>query len=207
MIWGLRHVRTIRFCPKARAGPRRGLQPRQQLLATGNLAATVTFTIFRPPVAALDDPDAATPALLPGFRSRRRTTLGGGTAGRPDHAVGYRRPSRKRSHTAGHDEFVASMAHGTRRQDARLLWRRPRGTDLGLAERPRALFDPEPDPTFAALSISPDGRLLALGDQVNPVVRIWDLTTGAGMRFAQGLPAPSLRWRSAPAARPWPRPT
>jgi WD40 repeat protein len=35
-----------------------------------------------------------------------------------------------------------------------------------------------PTRTFGTLSISPDGRLLALGDRISPVVRVWDLSSG-----------------------------
>jgi WD40 repeat protein len=40
--------------------------------------------------------------------------------------------------------------------------------------------------THVALSYSPDGRLLALGDQVNPLVRLWDVVNGAELAVLEG---------------------
>ena len=32
---------------------------------------------------------------------------------------------------------------------------------------------------YVALAFSPDSRVLAMGDQVSPVVRLWDMTSGS----------------------------
>jgi WD40 repeat protein len=40
--------------------------------------------------------------------------------------------------------------------------------------------------THVALTYSPDSRLLVLGDQVSPVVRIWDVVTGTELAVLDG---------------------
>ncbi len=78
----------------------------------------------------------------------------------------------------GHADFVAALAFSL---DGKILASSAGDHTVRIwdvADRRERLSINSGGRTLSALSISPDGRLLALGDRVSPAVRIWDLTTG-----------------------------
>jgi WD40 repeat protein len=84
----------------------------------------------------------------------------------------------RRGALEGHADFVTALAFS--RDGTTLVSssgdRTVRVWDV--ANGRERLSIPARDRTFGTLSVSPDGRLLALGDRVSPVVRLWDLSSG-----------------------------
>ena len=187
VVWGLNRPVSYPFLPDGPGKVRSSaFSPDNRVLAAGNLIEAVTLhDLVAGESFDLDDPDAATAgAACLAFAPDGATLAVGQQDGQItlwDAATGS-----KRSTLAGHTEFVASMVIA---QDGTTLassggdhsvriWDLPEGRERFLIR--------SASKTFAALSISPGGRLLALADQVTPVVWIWDLTTKAEHAVLRG---------------------
>jgi WD40 repeat protein len=77
----------------------------------------------------------------------------------------------------GHGDFVAAIVFS---QDGTTMASSAGDRTVriwDMAARLERFSIESPARTYGTLSISPDGRLLALGDRVSPLVRIWDLAS------------------------------
>ncbi len=187
VIWGLTKHANHPFLPEGPGQVRSAaFSPDNRSLATGNLTAAVElFDLVEGESQALDDPAAATSAAAClAFTPDGATLVVGQQDGQItlwDSSTGF-----KRRALAGHAEFVASLAiaqNGTTLASsggdhAVRIWDLPTGRERFSIQSPTTTFD--------AISISPDGRLLVLADQVSPVVRIWDLTAEAEQAVLRG---------------------
>ena len=186
-IWDMAASPESAFIPRG-VGPVRcaAFSPDNRLLAVGNAGVTVSLL-------DLDDDESRTLDDIPGA-----TADAGCLAFAPDSAtlaVGQKDgkitlwntgTGRMRSTLDGHSNFVVSLAitsDGTTLASSggdRLtrIWDLPTG-------RERYAITSVMN-TYVALAFSPDGRLLALGDQVSPIVRLWDMTTATELETLRG---------------------
>ena len=164
--WGIGQVHCVAFSLDNR------------LLAAANANAVVTlYDLDRDATRALEDSPGSTRSARCVAFSPDSTTLAVGQADGGitiwDVASG-----RKRSMLGGHEEFVVALAFApdgatlASSGNGRLtrIWDVPTGKErFSITGSMNA---------FVALSFSPDGRVLAMGDQVSPIVRLWDMTSG-----------------------------
>ena len=179
MIWDIETRPPSAFMP-------RGLglvnciafSPDNRLLAACNVNAVVSFyDLDRDYSRPLDDAPAATLSASCLAFSPDGTTLavgqGDGKITIWDAATG-----RQRSILEGHESFVVTLAFAS---DGATLassgsGHRTRVWDVSTGRERWTITDRMN--TYVALAFSPDGRLLAMVDQVSPVVRLWDMTSG-----------------------------
>ena len=157
-----------------------------RVLATGNLNEPVALhDLVGRTSRSLDDPlESTTAAACLAYAPDGATLAVGQQDGQItlwDSFTGC-----KLSTLFGHADFVASLAFS---QDGTTI--ASSGGDRAVrvwdVRHSRERFAIQSSTrTFGALSISPDGRLLALGDRVNPAVRIWDLTSGRESESLEG---------------------
>jgi WD40 repeat protein len=179
LIWGLFRRIERPFRPEASKQVRAAaFGPDDRLLAVANVTGPVAVCDLPGGLTrTLLDPAAATTGAACLAFSPNGTTL---VVGQQDGRISLWDAAElsQMASLPGHLEFVASLAFS---QDGSTLatsggdrtvriWEMPAGRERLLIESPTR--------TFCALSVSPDGRLLALGDQVNPVVQIWNLSSG-----------------------------
>jgi WD40 repeat protein len=176
-IWDMSTRVPSAFTPRG-LGPVHGVafSPDNRLLAAGSVNAVVSFyDLDHDTSKALDDTQASTvSATCLAFSADGATLAVGQADGRItlwDAATG-----RKLSTLGGHEEFIVALAFSP--DDATLassgsghltrIWDVPTGRErFAIAGRMN---------TYVALAFSPDGRMLAMGDQVSPIVKLWDMT-------------------------------
>ncbi len=149
-----------------------------RVLATGNLNEPVALhdLVGRTSRSLLDPLESTTAAACLAYAPDGATLAVGQQDGQI--TLWDSKTGRRVSKLVGHAEFVASLAFS---QDGTTIV--SSGGDRSVrvwdvANRHERFSLQNATRTFGALSISPDGRLLALGDRVNPEVRTYDLTTG-----------------------------
>jgi WD40 repeat protein len=149
-----------------------------RVLATANLNEPVALhdLIGRTSRSLLDPLESTSAAACLTFASDGATLAVGQQDGRI--TLWDPQTARRLGALDGHTEFVAALVFS---QDGSTVAssagdRTVRIWDVSQ-RRERLLIESLARP-FGTLSISPDGRLLALGDRVSPVVRVWDLTSG-----------------------------
>jgi WD40 repeat protein len=152
--------------------------PDNQLLALANATSTVALLDLRDhETQSLNDPSAGSLGAACLAFAPDGATL---AVGQENGYVTLWDPAtrQKRSSLGRHHQFVRSLAFSP---DGRVL--ASSGGDGAVriwdvpTLRERFLIASTTTP-FAALTFSLDGRLLMLSDQVSPVVRLWDMTTG-----------------------------
>jgi WD40 repeat protein len=179
VIWGFRQRIEHPFLPDGPGQVRTAaFSFDNRVLATGNLHEPVALhDLVGRTSRSLDDPlESTTAAACLAYAPDGATLAVGQQDGQItlwDSFTGC-----KLSTLFGHADFVASLAFS---QDGTTI--ASSGGDRAVrvwdVRHSRERFAIQSSTrTFGALSISPDGRLLALGDRVNPAVRIWDLTSG-----------------------------
>jgi WD40 repeat protein len=149
-----------------------------RVLATGNLNEPVALhDLIARTSRSLDDPvESTNAAACLAFTPDGATLAVGQQNGRI--SLWDPQTARMRGALDGHTDFVVALVFS---QDGMTMAssagdRTVRVWDV--TERRERFSIESPARTFGTVSISPDGRLLALGDRVSSVVRIWDLTSG-----------------------------
>jgi WD40 repeat protein len=156
------------------------------VLATGNLNEPVALhDLIGRTSRSLDDPVESTNAAACLAFTPDGATL---AVGQQDGRISLWDPHTvcKRGALDGHFDFVVALVFS---QDGKTMASSAgdRTVRVWDVNQRRERFSIEtPARTFGTVSISPDGRLLALGDRVSPLVRVWDLTRGRESESFQG---------------------